>query len=85
MLIIKKISIILCIAAALILTLASFPTTAEQINIKEAKEKISSELLEKIEESKDAKWYPGFIIVQLIKGAIALVIILLILLDIIEP
>lgn len=30
-------------------------------------------------------WFPGFLIVQLIKGIIALIIILLILFDIIEP
>ncbi|MFO8077807.1 MAG: hypothetical protein R6U21_04120 [Thermoplasmatota archaeon] len=30
-------------------------------------------------------WYPGFLIVQLIKGVMAFFIILLILLDIIEP
>ncbi len=30
-------------------------------------------------------WYPGFLIVQLIKGVVALILVLLILLDLIEP
>lgn len=30
-------------------------------------------------------WYPGFLIVQIIKGVIAFILIILILLDIIEP
>jgi len=30
-------------------------------------------------------WYPGFLLVQLVKGVMAFIIVLLILLDIIEP
>jgi len=33
----------------------------------------------------DPTWYPGFLIVQLVKGILAFVVILLILFDIIEP
>jgi len=71
----KKISIIVSIASALLLVLVSLPTIAKEQAI----------FNEEQENTEDAKWYPGFLIVQLMKGAIALVLILLILLDIIEP
>ena len=50
---------------------------------------IKEDLNEKLEaltkKNKESDWFPGFFIFQLIKGAIALVIILLILFDIIDP
>ena len=68
----RKIGIMLCIILAMILVIASFPT-------------VSANQKGKTEERIEAKWYPGFILVQIVKGIIALTLIILILLDIIEP
>ena len=91
----KKIIVICSIAATLLLIIAAFPSAAETQIIKSKNENkfLNDPLKQKtgltIEDAKEkisgAKWYPGFLIVQLIKGCVALILILLILLDIIEP
>ena len=48
-------------------------------------EELNEKIQKIIEEKEESKWFPGFMIVQLIKGAIALVLVLLVLFDLIEP
>ncbi len=52
---------------------------------KSVREELNKKINRIMDEKEESKWFPGFIIVQLIKGAIALVVVLLVILDLIEP
>jgi len=78
-----KTGIILTLGAALILILASCSSV---VGTNEKNNEKIDEILESFEENKlNSKWFPGFFIVQLIKGIMALILTILILLDMIEP
>ncbi len=84
----KKTLILISMGAAFLLVLATFPSVVASQNIKY--EKINNEDESKIletakEENTKTKWFPGFILVQLLKGVFALILTLLILLDLAEP
>lgn len=92
----KRKLIALSIISTLLLVFASFSSVACAQNITaEAQEtndkdktptQIKLDLLESIKEKNtNEKWFPGFMLVQLVKGVLAFFLVLLILLDIIEP
>ncbi len=77
-----KKTILIAILFSMILIISTFPNvSASQYKREEIEKKID----EITKENKESKWFPGFIIFQLIKGAVALVLVLLILFDLIEP
>ncbi len=86
--------VIISISAAFLLVLASFPLVVSTQNIEDkaanSKDKVQNQikldLLESIKEKNtNTKWFPGFMLVQLVKGVLAFFLVLLILLDIVEP
>lgn len=91
----KKTIVVFSIASVLIMILAAFPSViaGKTIQPKNEDSYLFSLLKEKTDFNDEeignivskAKWYPGFLIVQLVKGVLALIIVLLILFDIIEP
>ncbi len=81
----KKKLIILSITTAFLLLITQFSTvtaTKEILDEKEIKTKILDYIKEK---DTNTKWYPGFMIVQLIKGVLGFIVVLMILLDLAEP
>ena len=86
----NKSTIIISIFSVFLLVFASFPYSAKVQKIDTKKRLLSNyfdkETLEKsTEKSEKTNWFPGWFIVQLLKGCIAFILILLILLDLIEP
>ena len=78
--------IMISISAAFLLVLASFPSSTATKNIVDERYRNKLELLESLkEQNTNEKWFPGFLIVQLIKGVIAFVLMLMILLDLAVP
>ena len=86
----KKSLVIFSIASVLLLVFASLPSTAKvqrpTFESSLLSKYLDEETIEQIKEnSEEPKWYPGWFIVQLLKGAAALILVLLILLDLVEP
>ena len=86
----RKSIIIFSITSVFLLVFASLPSTAkmQKTEIKNSilSKYLDEETIEKItENSEEPKWYPGWFIVQLLKGAAALILVLLILLNLVEP
>ena len=83
----KNIFVLISLSAAIFLVIASFPSslaTNENIDKKLGGNKL--DILEQIKDEKhNTKWFPGFILVQLLKGIIGFVVILMVLLDLAEP
>ena len=95
----RRIIILFAFISSLLIVFSFFPSVVSGSNtnnkIKSSLTKILSrqideEELNKIieelnENDSENKWYPGFLIVQLIKGIAAFILVILILLDIIDP
>lgn len=86
---------IIIVFSIIFLTLVSFQSVvyAESLNKTEVSSQLKRPILQsyfkfdsyKLDDQTHPLWFPGFLIVQLIKGVMAFIIILLILFDIIEP
>jgi len=91
----KKIIIFYCLSAILILIFASFSSiaSAQATQLITRNKAISDILFQKTgitddeleEKTSESQWFPGFLLVQIVKGIAALILILLILFDIIDP
>ena len=83
----KNIFVMISLSAAIFLVIASFPSSlATNENIDKKLGGNNLDILEQIKDEKhNTKWFPGFILVQLLKGIIGFVVILMVLLDLAEP
>ena len=81
--------VVVSICAAFLIIIASFPSVVASNNIEDIKETIKLDkvdLLDLIQgENNSTGWFPGFMLVQLVKGVLAFFLVLMILLDLAEP